>query len=111
MMCTVQLKRYVLYCLWAFLLPQFSNVLHFVIVPHEVSNKQKQTLYVTKAKKGHNCEQHWFETPTLLQPFFALENKNSPTDILYKGVVVKERCLTVFDFTRFLRGPPKEYVF
>lgn len=105
---TTKVKRYAVLCLWTFLLPQLSNVVHFLIIPHEVSRTHKQSVEWTKAKKGHYCEQHWFDSPSTLPNSIIIEVPIVQIDVLHRVLLVKEIYLKVFDFIRFLRGPPIE---
>lgn len=98
--------RYVLFCLWAFLVPLFSNVFHFVIIPHEFSIVKKHSVEWTKAKKGHYCEQHWFDLITTLPAKPAEEIIINRVNFSYVFEIIKEIYLKSFDFIRFLRGPP-----
>lgn len=100
--------RYVIFCLWAFSLPQLSNVFHFVIIPHEFSIAEKQSVEWIKVKKGHYCEQHWFDLITTLPTILVEEILINRVHFSYSFEIIKEIYLKSFDFIRFLRGPPIE---
>lgn len=88
------------------MLPQISNVFHFVIIPHEVSIVKKQSVEWTNEKKGHYCEQHWFDLITTLPSVLVDELLINQFNVLYSIELIEDVYVKNLNFIRFLRGPP-----
>lgn len=102
-----RLRTYIsLLFLWFFLVPQASNVLHFVLIPHEYGTKKAHTAVWVSKSKVHYCEQHLFDQPLWYTPWtfewsliaFPFFNLKCPA-VLFKFQEFFFRGI-------FLRGPP-----
>lgn len=92
--------------LWFFLIPQASNVLHFVLIPHEYGTKKATTPELVSKSRVHYCDQHLFDQPLWYAPWtFELSLTEFPFyDLKCSAILI---VFQEFLFRGiFLRGPP-----